>query len=150
MMVYNGTSYSMNVRHCNKIKKSEGNIMAGLFGKIFDTRTKEDKQRDFEKYTNMIFPYGEEQRNQIFELLDQLFPKLNQKYLRMHYIIVKEQMIGESKLSFEEACDEIKKKTLIKTNENINQVLKELLNVDISINEKLEYPSSKDIMDRSL
>lgn len=122
---------------------SRGVKMGGIFGKIFDTRTKEDKQRDFENYSNLIFPYGEEQKEKIFGILDELLPKQNKKYLRMHYILLKDEMIQQ--LSFAEANAKIAKKTLLKTNPNINSIVKTLLEADLGINDKLEYPSIEEI-----
>lgn len=119
--------------------------MAGIFGRLFDTRTKEDKQRDFENYSNRIFPYGEEHKEKVFGILDELLPKQNKKYLRMHYILLKDEMMQEEPLSFVEADGKIAKKTLLRTNPQINSLMKALLEVDLVIDEKLEYPTIEEL-----
>lgn len=123
--------------------------MGGIFGKLFDTRTKEDKQRDFENYSNRIFPYGEEQKDKVFGILDELLPKQNKKYVRMHYILLKDEMIQEELVTFAKADEKIAKKTLLKTNPSINSLIKALLEVDLEINDKLEYPNIEVIKERA-
>lgn len=123
--------------------------MGGIFGKMFDTRTKEDKERDFENYSNRIFPYGEKQKDKVFAILDELLPKQNKKYLRMHYILLKDEMLQEQSLSFAKADAKIAKKTLLKTNAVINNLIKTLLEVDLRIDENLAYPNIKDLIDNT-
>lgn len=123
--------------------------MGGIFGKMFDTRTKEDKQRDFENYSNRIFPYGEVQKDKVFDILDELLPKQNKKYLRMHYILLKDEMLQEESITFAEANKKIAKKTLLKTNSSINSLVKALLEVDLAMDDKLEYPNIEDIKERA-
>lgn len=120
--------------------------MSSIFSKMFDSRSKEEKQRDYENYSNRIFPYGEEQKDKVFAILAKLLPKQNQKYVRMHYILMKEQMVQVEPLSFAEADAMIAKKTLLKTNSAINNILKTLLEVDLKIDEKLEYPNIEEII----
>jgi protein-disulfide isomerase len=119
--------------------------MSSIFSKIFDSRSKEEKQRDFENYSNRIFPYGEAQKEKVFAILAELLPKQNQKYVRMHYILMKEQMVQEEPLSFTEADAKIAKKTLLKTNAVINNIINNLLEVDLGIDENLVYPNIEEL-----
>ncbi len=119
--------------------------MSSIFGKIFDSRSKEEKQRDYEIYSNRIFPYGEKHKEKVFGILAELLPKQNQKYLRMHYILMKEQMVQEEPLTFVEADAKIAKKTLLKTNPSLNSLIKTLLEVDLGIDDTLEYPNIEEI-----
>lgn len=123
--------------------------MAKFFGGLFDLRSKEDKERDLEVYTNMIFPFGDEHKEKVYNILEELLPKQNQKYLRMHYILLKEAMIGEEKLSYEEATKKIAKQTLVKTTEELKVLVKALLEIDLTMDENLIYPSATQIRNKS-
>lgn len=123
--------------------------MASLFGRIFDMRTGDDKKRDFELYSKRIFPYGDEQKDKVFAVLEQLLPKHKQKYLRMHYIMIKQEMIAEEPLSFKEATKSLAKKTLVKLNKEQEAYLEALMMIDLGIEDKLEYPSIEEIKEQS-
>ncbi|MDF2523958.1 MAG: hypothetical protein K0R31_1599, partial [Clostridiales bacterium] len=62
--------------------------MAGIMGRFFDFRSKEEKARSYEAYSKRIFPYGDDQKDRVSELLAELFPKEKQKNLMMHYILI--------------------------------------------------------------
>lgn len=123
--------------------------MASLFGRIFDMRTGDDKKRDFELYSKRIFPYGDEQKDKVFAVLEQLLPKHKQKYLRMHYIMIKQEMIAEEPLSFKEATKSLAKKTLVKLNKEQEAYLEALMMIDLGIEDKVEYPSIEEIKEQS-
>lgn len=130
--------------------------MAGIFGKMFDMRSKEEKQRDFEAFSKRIFPYGDTHREKISEILSGLYPKTNIKYLRMYYILLKDEMTGENAVDFETAVKKLAKKSVVKVTPELNASLHALLLADLETDENLNYPSveelrktAKDLIDRN-
>jgi len=115
--------------------------MAGIFGRIFDMRSKEEKQRDFEAYSKKIFPYGDVHREKISKILEELYPKTNIKYLRMYYILLKDEMTGENAVDFDTAVKKLVKKSIIKVSPELNANLHALLLADFAIDENLNYPT---------
>lgn len=122
--------------------------MSGILGNLFDMSSKEDKQQRYESYSKLIFPYGDGQREKVLELLCQMFPKQKIKYLMLHYILIKEGLVGEEKQSFEEAAAKVAKKKLIRVTPELQVGLYNLLNADLSIDENLEYPPLEELLSR--
>lgn len=72
--------------------------MASLISRMFDSRSKDEKERDYELYSQRIFPFGEAQKEKIGDLLVALNPKEKRHYLMLHYILLKDSVTGpESK-----------------------------------------------------
>lgn len=122
--------------------------MSGILGNLFDMSSKEDKQQRYESYSKLIFPYGDGQREKVLELLSQMFPKQKIKYLMLHYILIKEGLVGEEKQSFEEAAAKVAKKKLIRVTPELQEGLYNLLNADLAIDENLEYPPLEELLSR--
>lgn len=122
-----------------------GDIMASIFGKMFDMRSKEEKQKDFEVYSKRIFPYGDSHKDKVSEILSALYPKTNIKYLRMYYILLKDEMTGEDAVDFEAAVKKLIKKSVIKVTPELNADLHALLLADFEIDENLNFPSVEEI-----
>jgi hypothetical protein len=118
--------------------------MAGMFGDLFSFKSKEEKARSYDAFSNRVFPYGDEQRDKILEILTELFPKEKARYVLMHYILVKDGMTGEDSLDFEEASKKVKHSP-IKATAEIQAGIRALVNADFNINEKLEYPSLEEL-----
>lgn len=119
--------------------------MAGFFGSMFDMRSKEEKQRDFEAYSKKIFPYGDPHREKVSEILSALYPKTDIKYLRMYYILLKDETTGENAVDFETATKKLKKKSMVKVTPELNADIHALLLVDSNIDENLSYPSIEEL-----
>lgn len=124
--------------------------MSNIFSGLFDMRSKEEKQKQYEAYSKLIFPYGEAQRDKVQALLADMFPKQRLKYLMMHYILIKENMIGEKGLSREEAFKIVNKKKMIKVTPELEEGIKKLLAVDLAIDENLQYPLAADLLGETL
>lgn len=121
--------------------------MSSILGNLFDFRSKEEKARSYEAYSKRIFPYGEEQKNAVSELLASLFPNENPKYLLMYYILIKQGMTEEEALDFDTAAKKAVKCKLLTFTPEIKAGMKALLKIDLTINEKLEYPSIEELRD---
>lgn len=119
--------------------------MSSMFGNFF--MSKEDKERKYEAYSKKIFPYGDEQRKKVSALLSETFPEEKLKYLMMHYILIKECMIGEEKLDFDTAARKIAKKKIIRITPELEKGIHAILEADLSIDEKLEYPLAEDLLE---
>lgn len=118
--------------------------MKSFFG-LFDFRSKEEKARSYEAYSKWIFPYGEEQKERITELIENIFPKLNKRHVLMYYILVKEGMTAEEALDFETAAKKVAKFSIVPVTPELKSGIQALLRADFAIDEKLEYPSIAEI-----
>lgn len=118
--------------------------MAGMFG--MDFRSKAEKAKDYEVFSNRIFPYGEAQKEKVVELLNAACPKNNIKYLLMYYIMIKDEMTGNPPLKFQDAASKIgKKRAVVRVTPKLEQILECILIIDLRMNESLEYPSYEEI-----
>lgn len=115
--------------------------MAGFFSSMFDMRSKEEKQKDYEAYSKKIFPYGDPHREKVSEILSALYPKTNIKYLIMYYILLKDETTGDNAVDFETAAKKLIKKSLVKVTPELNADLHALLLADYEIDQNLNYPS---------
>jgi hypothetical protein len=119
--------------------------MSGIIDNLFNFRSKEEKARNYESYSKRIFPYGDTQKERISDLLTALFPELNPKHVLMYYILIKEGMTEETPLEFETAAAKIAKYSLVRITPELKAGVQALLNIDLSINEELKYPSSEEL-----
>lgn len=119
------------------------NILRGLF----DFRSKEEKARSYEAYSKRIFPYGDEQREKVTELLVALFPDLKRQYLSMYYILIKEGMTEKEQKDFEAAEKKAAKYRLLPKKPELKAAVKVLLDIDFAIDENLEYPTVEELRD---
>lgn len=115
--------------------------MPGVFSGIFDFRSKEEKARSYEVYSKRIFPYGDAQKDAILEILAELFPSENKRYLLMYYVLTKQGMTEDEPMDFEKSFAKAAKCKLLPVTEELKFGINTLLNVDFAIDEKLEYPS---------
>lgn len=118
--------------------------MSSFLSGLFDFRSKEEKHRNYEAYTKMIFPYGDAQKERITELLAGLFPHKDPDFVLMYYILVKAAMLQEESVDYETAAKKIKGSPIKSTSE-LRAAIYPLLQVDLNINENLEYPSLKEL-----
>lgn len=113
--------------------------MPNMFGNLFIS--KEERQQKYEAYSKRIFPYGDKQREIISFYLSELFPKEKLKYLLMHYILIKESVIGDEQLDIQMAAKKIGKKKIIRVTPELQELMIALLKADLAIDESLKYPS---------
>lgn len=119
--------------------------MSSILRGIFDFRSKEEKERSYEAYSKRIFPYGDEQKNKVSELLAALFPAQKQQYLIMHYILIKQGMTEDEPMDFETAATKAAKYRLVPVTAELQAAMHALINIDMVIDEKLEYPSLEEL-----
>lgn len=117
--------------------------MSNMFGNLFIS--KEERQRKYEAYSKRIFPYGDKQREKISFFLSELFPEEKLKYLLLHYILIKESVVGEEQLDIQTAAKKIAKKKIIKVTKEMQELMIALLKVDLTIDESLKYPSIEEL-----
>jgi hypothetical protein len=118
--------------------------MSSVLGNLFDFRSKEEKKRIYEEYSKRIFPYGDAQKERVGEILAEMFPKENPRYVLMHYILVKEGMTGENPLDFKAAVKKVKGSPIRKTG-HLEPGIHALLKVDLNIDENLNYPTTEEL-----
>lgn len=114
---------------------------------MFDFRSKEEKEQDFKKYFNLIFPYGEPQREKVIGLLSELLPDYKKDYLVLHYILVKEKVIKQEK-TVDDSIRAAERKSAIKITDRLTTVLRNLLITDLKITKELKYPTKAEILKR--
>lgn len=119
----------------------------GIFGFNRYENEKEKRER-LEAYNLTIFPYGETQKEKIINILKIFFLKIDIQELTYNFIITKEEII-DNKI-FE--LDSKQLKELIKTlNKKYMGKVKNvfayivLAYLDLSVDEKLNYPTIEDI-----
>lgn len=118
--------------------------VSGFLSGLFDFRSKEEKQRSYEAYSERIFPYGDAQKERITELLAGLFPKEKLNFVLMYYILVKAAILEDETVDFETTAKRIKGSP-IKSTPELRAGIHPLLEVDLTINENLEYPSLEEL-----
>ena len=121
--------------------------MSNVFGSLFDFRSKDDKKRDYDAYSKRIFPYGDAQREKIAGILTEWFPKEKQKYLMLHYVLVKEGLTAENPVDYQTSAKKIEKRKLVRMTPEFRAGIHALLDVDLAIDETLTYPSLEELKD---
>lgn len=116
--------------------------MASFFGINF--KSKEERERDYQNYFNKIFPYGESQKQKVENILGELVNKKEQNELMMHYILIKEAMI-DTEEDYETIAKRIEKKRIVKLTPELKECICILINVDLAIDEGLDYPSVEEL-----
>lgn len=116
--------------------------MASFFGINF--KSKEERERDYQNYFHKIFPYGESQKQKVENILGELVNKKEQNELMMHYILIKEAMIDTDE-DYETIAKRIEKKRIVKLTPELKECICILINVDIAIDEGLDYPSAEEL-----
>ena len=114
---------------------------------MFDLRSKEEKEQDFKKYFNLIFPYGEPQREKVIHLLTELLPDYKKDYLILHYILVKEKVIKQEK-TIDDSIRAAERKSTIKITDYLTAVLRNLVISDLKITNELKYPTKAEFLSR--
>ena len=118
----------------------------------FNFRSEKQRQQDREDYLNLIFPYGEKQKEKITLLLKELFPERKAEMRMFHYLSVR-QLLSEHQ---DEDIEKILQKTIRTLKKTMNRKEYDdiysylaLALVDIKIDEKLVYPDFKEIIEKA-
>lgn len=117
--------------------------MANFFG--FNYKSKEEREREYQEYVHKIFPYGEEQRQRIQDLLAELHGKDKVNQLMFHYILIKEAMLDSFDRDYESIAARIEKKRIVKLNSEQKECIRLLIYRDLDMDESLEYPTSEEL-----
>lgn len=115
------------------------NFFEGLF------QSKEEQERKYQEYFRKIFPYGEEQRQKIKDILYALAGKKNGVQLMMHYLLIKEAMINSESKDYEAIAATIEKKKLIKLTPELRACVRLLIYKDLEADENLKYPTPDEL-----
>lgn len=117
--------------------------MSNIFGSIFVS--KEEKEKRLEEFSKKIFPYGDDQRLKVSQLLGELFPEDKEKYLMMHYILIKEKIMADDGESFEDVYKKVNKKRVVKNNPRLKPVIQAIIESDLNIDKNLNYPTVEEL-----
>lgn len=115
--------------------------MASIISRMFDGRSKEEKDRDYEVYAKRIFPFGEEQKEKVGDLLTALFPKEKRHSLMLHYILLKDSVSGPDSKGYEAEARKMEKKKVVKITPQFQTAVKILMELDLQMTGELRYPT---------
>lgn len=119
--------------------------MSNVFGSLFDFRSKDDKKRDYDAYSKRIFPYGDAQKEKIASILLELLPKEKEKYLMLHYVLVKQGLTSDNPMDYETSAKKIEKRKLVRLTPDFKAQIHALMDIDLAIDETLAYPSLEEL-----
>ncbi|MCL1849631.1 MAG: hypothetical protein FWF83_08205 [Clostridiales bacterium] len=121
----------------------------------FIWKTKEERQRETEEYTEWAFPYGERQRENLTALLASLFPPKDRVFAMVQYLTCRELYEKELKATKDkdDAIDRMintvkKHKRIIRPEDMV--LLMALVLTDEQIDERVQYPSAETIRERAI
>lgn len=109
-----------------------------------------ERERKFKEYYKKMFPYGEEQKNKIQDILHDLVGRKNGPNLMMHYLLIKEAMIDSETKDYEKIAADIEKKRLVKLTPEIKACVRSLIYTDLGIDENLNYPTPEELKAKAL
>ena len=122
---------------------------------LFTWKNKETQQREHEEYAKCAFPYGEAQRENLEELLLDVYPRESIQSVLVSFLTCKELFEGILKKagSRDEAAD-----LLINNTKRYKQIIKKtdmpvytaLVLADADIDENCHYPSADEIRARAV
>lgn len=124
--------------------------MTSILKRLFDNRSSDEKNRDYELYTKRIFPFGEEQKGKVGDLLESMFPTEKRKYLLLHYILFKEELMQEEPMSYDEIATKINKKKLVRITPEFKATMKALTEIDMDIDEHLFFPTGEELREMAI
>lgn len=123
--------------------------MPSVIQRMFDNRSKEEKERDYDAFSQRVFPFGDEQKNKVGDLLEVLFPKEKRKYLLLHYILIKDPLTLNEKDDYELIEKKANKRKVVKITPEFKAAIKALVLADLAIDEKLNYPTPEELLEES-
>ena len=123
--------------------------MPSVIQRMFDNRSKDEKERDYDAFSQRVFPFGDEQKNKVGDLLETLFPKEKRKYLLLHYILIKDPLTLNEKDDYELIEKKANKRKVVKITPEFKATIKALVLADLAIDEKLNYPTPEELLEES-
>ena len=123
--------------------------MPSVIQRMFDNRSKEEKERDYDAFSQRVFPFGDEQKNKVGDLLEVLFPKEKRKYLLLHYILIKDPLTLNEKDDYELIEKKANKRKVVIITPEFKAAIKALVLADLAIDEKLIYPMPEELLEES-
>lgn len=123
--------------------------MPSVIQRMFDNRSKDEKERDYDAFSQRVFPFGDDQKNKIGELLETLFPKEKRKYLLLHYILIKDPLTLNENDDYELVEKKANKRKVVKITPEFKAVIKALVLADLAIDETLNYPTPEELLEES-
>lgn len=123
--------------------------MPSVIQRMFDNRSKDEKERDYDTFSQRVFPFGDEQKNKVGDLLETLFPKEKRKYLLLHYILIKDPLTLNEKDDYELIEKKANKRKVVKITPEFKAAIKALVLADLAIDENLNYPTPEELLEES-
>jgi hypothetical protein len=123
--------------------------MPSVIQRMFDNRSKDEKERDYDAFSQRVFPFGDEQKNKVGDLLETLFPKEKRKYLLLHYILIKDPLTLNEKDDYELIEKKANKRKVVKITPEFKAAIKALVLADLAIDENLNYPTPEELLEES-
>lgn len=117
--------------------------MSNIFENMF--LSKEEKERRYREYLKKLFPYGENQKQKVQEIVSSLTSKKNAPQLMMHYVLIKEAMIDSESKDYDAVAAKIEKKNFVKLTPELKTCIKLLILKDLEIDENLNYPTCDEL-----
>lgn len=117
--------------------------MGSFFGISF--QSKEEREKEYQEYLKKLFPCGEKQSQKIRDILSALVGKRDRAQIMLHYVLIKEAMIDSVTKDYEKIAAEIEKKKLIKLTPELKNCIRNLINIDLNMDETLNYPTPDEL-----
>ena len=124
----------------------------GSLADMFVFKTKKQRERDQKRFDKWAFPYGEKQKEKVFEIVKELLPKEDPKAALAVFLMGRQAYRGSFKDDAEElaerteenklaALDQLLKTQLFGRYKKFIPYYKALVLADSQVDETLNYPS---------
>lgn len=98
---------------------------------MFDFRSREEKERDYNAFFKRVFPGGEEQKERVMQRLKERVPGEDIKYVLMYYATLKDYMVLNVETDLQRAADmAFKKMRLIRVTPELLEVFREVMEAE--------------------
>ncbi len=95
---------------------------------MFDFRSREEKERDYNAFYKRVFPGGEAQKERVTSRLKERVPGEDVKYVLLYYVTLKDYMVLNEEPDIEKAAGQaFKKMRLIKVTPGLLEVFREVM-----------------------
>lgn len=119
-------------------------------------KTKQQREEDMDAYYRWAYPYGNEQKDRILEIIKTIFDDEDEKIAVYNYLVCRQEIapkLYEGPFEFDivnlnEVVKKLKKQYNSKGKKNIHKYIA-LVEADLKIDESLNYPSIESIIERS-
>lgn len=98
---------------------------------MFDFRSREEKERDYNAFFKRVFPGGEAQKERVTQQLKARVPGEDIKYVLMYYVTLKDYMVLNEEADYQRAADQaFKKMRLIRVTPELLEVFREVMEAE--------------------